>query len=81
MCVHACVFTFIRVWVGIDNGLLWWLSDKESTCNVGDVGSIPGLRRSPGDGNGHPLQCSCLGNPRDRGDWWATVHGAVTELD
>ena len=76
VCVHACV-----LWVGIDNGLPWWLSGKESTCNVGDVGSIPGLRRSPGDGNGHPLQCSCLGNPRDRGAWWATVHGAPTELD
>ena len=69
MCVHVCVFTFIRVWVGIDNGLPWWLSAEESTC---DVGSIPGLRRFPGDGNGHPLQYCCLGNPRDRGAWWAT---------
>ena len=39
-----------------------------------DAGSVPGLRRSPGEGNGDPLQCSCLGNPMDRGAWRATVH-------
>ena len=48
--------------------------DKERTCNVGDLGSIPGLRRSPGDGNGYPFQYSCLENSVDRGDWQATVH-------
>ena len=48
---------------------------KESTCNAGDVGSIPGLGRSSVVGNGNPLQCSCLENPMDRGAWWATVHG------
>jgi len=50
---------------------------KESTCNagaVGDVGSIPELGKSPGGGNGNPLQYSCLENPMDRGAWWATVH-------
>ena len=57
--------------------LPWWLSGKESACNVGDVGSIPGLGRSPGEGNGNPLQCSCLENPLDRGAWWATVHGVT----
>ena len=41
------------------------------------MGSIPGLGRSPGGGNGNPLQYSCLGNPVDRGDWWATVHGVT----
>ena len=46
---------------------------KESACNVGDPGSIPGLRRSPGEGNGYPLQCSCLQNSMDRGAWRATV--------
>ena len=50
---------------------------KESTCNVGDLGSIPGLGRSPGDGNGNPLQYSCLENPMDRGTWRATVHGVA----
>ena len=53
---------------------------KESACNVGDLGSIPGWGRSPGEGNGNPLQYSCLRNPMDRGAWWATVHG-VTESD
>ena len=48
---------------------------KESTCNAGDPGSIPGLGRSPGEGNGNPLQCSCLKNPMDQGAWWATVLG------
>ena len=48
-------------------GLPWWLSGKKSTCNAGDAGSIPGLGRSPGEGNGNPLQYSCLGNPMDGG--------------
>ena len=47
---------------------------KESACNAGDPGSIPGLERSPGEGNGNPLQCSCLDNPRDGGAWWAAVY-------
>ena len=51
--------------------------DKASACNAGDPGSIPGLRRSPGEGNGNPLQYSCLENPMDRGAWWATVQGVT----
>jgi len=43
----------------------------------GDVGLIPGTGRSPGEGNGNPLQCSCLENPMDRGAWWATIHGVA----
>ena len=46
---------------------------KKSAWNVGDPGSIPGLERSPGEGNDNPLQCSCLGNPMDRAAWWAQV--------
>ena len=60
------------------NGLPWWLSDKESSCNAGDAGSIPGLGGSPGEGNGNPLQYSCLKNPMDRGAYRATVN-VVTE--
>ena len=56
-------------------GLPWLLSGKESACNAGDPGSVPGLRRSSREGNGYPLQYSCLGNPMDRGARWATVHG------
>ena len=50
---------------------------KASVCNAGNLGSIPGLGRSPGEGNGNPLQYSCLENPMDGGDWWATVHGVA----
>ena len=53
---------------------------KESTCNGGDIAdahSVPGLGRSPGGGNGNPLQYSCLEDPTDRGAWWATVHGVA----
>ena len=45
---------------------------KKSACQVGDSGSIPESERYPGEGNGNPLQFSCLGNPMDRGVWWAT---------
>ena len=50
---------------------------KEWACNVGDPGLIPGLGRSPGEGNSYPLQYSCLENSMDRGAWWATVHGVA----
>ena len=50
---------------------------KAFACSVGDLGSIPGSGRSPGEGNGYPLQYSCLENPMDRGAWWATVHGVA----
>ena len=50
---------------------------KASACNAGDLGSIPGLGRSLGEGNGNPLQYSCLENPMDRGAWWATIHGVA----
>ena len=51
------------------------LDGNESACNVGDSGSIPGSERSPGEGNGYPLQYSCLENSMNRGAWQATVHG------
>ena len=50
---------------------------KESACNAGDPGSVPGLARSSGEVNGNPLQYSCLENPMDRGAWWATIHGVT----
>ena len=50
---------------------------KESAYNAGDLGSVPGLGRSPGEGNGNPLQYSCLDNPMDREARWATVHGVT----
>ena len=50
---------------------------KESACSAGDLGSIPGLGRSPVERNGNPLQYSCLENPMDRGAWQATIHGVA----
>ena len=50
---------------------------KNSPANSGDLGSIPGSGRSPGEGNGNPLQCSCLETPRGGGAWWAAVYGVV----
>ena len=54
---------------------------KNPPATAGDSNSVPGCGRSPGEGNGNPLQCSCLGNPTDRGAWQATVHGVSKELD
>ena len=62
---------------GRDSGSSGGSDGKESACNAGDLGSIPGLERSPGEGNGYSLQCSCLKNPLDRGAWWAIVHGVA----
>ena len=61
-----------------------WLSGKESACQVGDTreaGLIPGSERSSAEGNGNPLQYSCLGNTMDRGTWLATDHGVTKESD
>ena len=58
----------------------WWLSDKVSACQAGGTGSIPRMGRSPGEENGNPLQYSCLGNPMDRGAWWAIVHEVAKQL-
>ena len=58
-----------------------WLSDKETTCQAGDVGSIIELGRSPREGNGNPRRYSCLGNPMNKGAWQAIVHGVAKESD
>ena len=62
-------------------GLRWSLSGKESACNAGDLGLIPGSGRFPGEGNSNPFQYHCLGNPMDRGACQATVHGVTKEFD
>ena len=77
ICVHARAHTHTHTHT---HRLPQWLSGKQSTCNTGDkgdAGSIPGLGRSPRQGNGNPLQSYCLENPMDRGAWWATVHGVT----
>ena len=59
------------------SGPPWWLRWQEFTYSAGDLGSIPGSGRSPGEGNGSPLQYSCLEKPKDRGTWWTTVQGVT----
>ena len=61
--------------VQVRSGFPGSLAVKASAFNAGEAGSIPGLGRSPGEGNGNPLHYSCLENPMDGGSWWATVHG------
>ena len=58
-------------------GLPRRLMVKNSLTIAGDMGLMPGLERSPAEGNGNPLQYSCLGNPMSRGAWWATIHGVT----
>ena len=79
-------FLLIVPWALLDNlqistlkhtGFPGGSDGKESICNAGDLGSIPGSGRSPGEGNDYPLQHSCLENSMDRGAWWATAHGAA----
>ena len=71
--VCSFVFGYIMTNWGFPGGSV----GKESACGVGDLGSISGLGRSPGKGNGVPLQDSCLGIPMDRGTLWATARGVT----
>ena len=66
-------FNLTHDYVGFPGGS----EGKESVCSAGDLGSIPGLGRSPGEANGNPLQYFCLENPMDRETWWATVRGVT----
>ena len=67
--------TGFRVHIMLPKGFPGGSDGKESACNAGDQGSIPRSGRSPGEGNGNPLQYSCLENSMGRGALWATVHG------
>ena len=71
--IYIFFFSNILLKVGFPGGS----TGKEYTCSAGDAHSISAWGRSPGEGNVHPLQCSCLGNPMDRGAWQATVHGVA----
>ena len=77
VCVHIYVYIYVCVCVCVCVYIYmppWYLRSKEPACSAGDAGSILGSGRSPGEGNGSPLQYSCVGNPVDRGAWWATVY-------
>ena len=67
--------------IKVQNEPPWWLGGKGSACSAGDTSLIPESERSPGEGNGNPLQYSCWGNSLDREDWRATVHGVTKESD
>ena len=76
--IALTVQTFVsKVMSQLFNTLSMFVTGKESACNAGDPGSIPKLGRPPGEGNGYPLQYSCLENAMDRGAWWVTVHGVA----
>ena len=79
---HTTIRTSVFFFVGAHDVLLYKgfpgdSDGKAAACNAGDPGLIPGSGRSPGEGNGNPLQYSCLENPMDGGAWWATVHGVA----
>ena len=74
--IHTHTHTYIFFW-GEEGGFPSGSESKESACNAEDLGLIPGLGRSPGEGNGNTLQYSCLENLLDRGAWQATVHGVA----
>ena len=65
------------MWISVREGFPGGSYGKESACTVGDPGSITGSERSPGEGNGYPLQYSCLKDSMDRGAWWTIVHGVA----
>ena len=65
------------IYLNLARGFLGGSDGKESAPSAGDLGSVPGLGRSPGKGHGNPLQFSGLETPMDRGAWWATVHGVT----
>ena len=64
-------------WAQMEMGFPGGSDGKESARNMGDLGLIPGWGRSPGEGNGNPLHCSCLEDPRDGGAWWAAIYGVA----
>ena len=75
--IYLCVYTHTHTHTHTHTynlGLPWWLSVKNLPANTGDVGSVSRWGKTPGEGNDSPLQCSCLGNPMDRGAWCAAVH-------
>ena len=81
MCVYIYVYTHTHTHTHTLINLVSLVASvvNNPPANAGNMSSIPGLSRSPGEGNGNPLQYSCLGNPMDRGAWGATVHGVSRE--
>ena len=74
MCVFISISISISIYVSGFTGASY---GKEFACNAGDLGPIPGFKRSPGQGNGNPFHYFCLEKSMDRGTWWAIVHGVT----
>ena len=84
MCVCVYAFFFLLLFLTLlvkVSGAFLAAQQKNSSANARDAGLTPGSGRFPGEGNGNPVQYSCLENPMNRGGWWAIVHGARKELD
>ena len=79
---RICSLSWLQGWFWASEVAQWLKKKKKKLhTNAGDSGSIPGWGRSAGEGNGNPFQGSCLRNPMDKGDWWATVQGVTQELE
>ena len=78
---ETCKFHLKNLVIAYKDGFAGGSKTKNLPANAQDVDSVPGSGRSPGEGNGNPLLYSCLGNPMDRGAWWATVHGIIKQSD
>ena len=78
VCVYVCIYIYVYIYIYMASQVVPVV--KNLPANAGDArdtGSIPGLGRSPGEGNGNPLRYSCLENPMDRRAWWAVIHGVA----
>ena len=74
VCNCFIIFNMVLLPLRMSNFMITYSKTQNQPANARDAGLIPGLGRPPGEGNGNPLQYSCLENPMDRGAWWATVH-------
>ena len=77
----ALFYSFFVIAEWLHHGFPWWPGGKECICQAGDMGLTPGSGRTPEEGNGTPLQYSCLGNSMDRAVWRGTVHGVEKQWD
>ena len=78
--IYIYIHTHTYTYIGFPGGSVV-KNPPANAGDAGDTGSTPGSGRYPGEGNGNPLQYSCLGNPMDRGTWWFTIHGVTKESD
>ena len=80
MCLVGVLFGYVNLRIAKNSGFYLLSTREESAWNAGDLGLIPGLGESPGEGHGNPFQYFCLENSMDRGAWWATADGVAKHL-